>query len=619
MRAATLDTDGRLIASPKMQLSARVGVREIALAGIVCLAAGLRFASLRGVPNNFFYDAAVRSMGQSWHNFFFAAFEPGGRVAIDKPPVDLWLQVASVKVFGFNSYALKLPAAVAGTAAVALIYDLVRRLFGTGAGLVSALALAVLPIAVLTSRSDTMDTFMMALMVLAAWLVVRALETGSASYLFAGAAVLGIDFNVKLFEALLPVPALAALYLLGARMPARIQLKRAAAAALIFTTVALSWPLAASIAPAGHKPYPLGSTNGSVWNSIFDFNGLDRLAGTRSTGDRGEPPHSRFPPSADRLFSRSTVALDKRVGAELFPAMVLGLLAVAASALAFHHRTAQSRDRRKYAGAVAFALWLAVGVIGFSAMGRLHVRYLEAFSPAIAATLGAAVMTLARASSERRRAAACLLVALVPCAAYALHLAQHEQALRALILSSATLASLSLLAILVVPRFRNVVRNHDWQVGAVAILTLLPLLAVPTSESLAIVRHHESDSRSTFSHVSPHQAARLSRYLIAHQGKARYEVATRNPWQASLLIVPDGRPVLVMRNVNAHALVSISELSASVRAGRLKYVLLGQLCSLAKASPACQPLARWVRKHGTRVEQVGKRVGLWHVRVPAPL
>ena len=42
-------------------------------------------------------------MGLSWHNFFFGAFEPGGSVSIDKPPVDLWLQVASVKLLGFSS------------------------------------------------------------------------------------------------------------------------------------------------------------------------------------------------------------------------------------------------------------------------------------------------------------------------------------------------------------------------------------------------------------------------------------------------------------------------------------------------------------------------------------
>src|SRR5437773_443123 len=136
MRAAEIGASRPAGARPTINVFARVGAPAVALAGIVVLAAGLRLAALGAVPNNLFYDAAVRSMSRSWHNFFYAAFEPGGAVAIDKPPIDLWLQVASVKLLGFNSFALKLPEAIAGTAAVALMYDIVRRLFGTGAGLV---------------------------------------------------------------------------------------------------------------------------------------------------------------------------------------------------------------------------------------------------------------------------------------------------------------------------------------------------------------------------------------------------------------------------------------------------------------------------------------------------
>ena len=85
-----------------------------------------------------FYDAAVRSMGLSWHNFFFGAFEPGGSVSIDKPPVDLWLQVASVKLLGFSTTTLKLPEALAGIASVPLLFAAVRRMWSTPAGLAAA-------------------------------------------------------------------------------------------------------------------------------------------------------------------------------------------------------------------------------------------------------------------------------------------------------------------------------------------------------------------------------------------------------------------------------------------------------------------------------------------------
>ena len=41
---------------------------------------------------NLYYTAAVKSMLQSWDNFFFAAVEPGGSVTVDKPPLGLWIE-----------------------------------------------------------------------------------------------------------------------------------------------------------------------------------------------------------------------------------------------------------------------------------------------------------------------------------------------------------------------------------------------------------------------------------------------------------------------------------------------------------------------------------------------
>src|SRR3984957_16586000 len=137
------------------------------VAAITLAAAVLRLAALSKVSPDPFYDAAVRSMGMSFHNFFFGAFEPGGSVSIDKPPVDLWLQVASVKVLGFSSTTLKLPEVFAGILTVPMLYYAVRRLWSPAAGLAAAIAIAVLPIEVITSRSDTMDGVMMALIVLA--------------------------------------------------------------------------------------------------------------------------------------------------------------------------------------------------------------------------------------------------------------------------------------------------------------------------------------------------------------------------------------------------------------------------------------------------------------------
>src|SRR5271168_1157217 len=195
---------------PRVKGRARAAEWAI-VAAITLGAAALRLAHIGLVPPDPFYDAAVRSMELSWHNFFFGAFEPGGSVSIDKPPIDLWLQVASVKLLGFSSTTLKLPEVFGGTVAVPLLFAAVRRMWNTRAGLAAAVAQAVLPIEVITSRSDTMDGVMMALIVLALYLIVRASESGSSTWLLAGAAALGVAFDVKLLESLVALPGLAVL------------------------------------------------------------------------------------------------------------------------------------------------------------------------------------------------------------------------------------------------------------------------------------------------------------------------------------------------------------------------------------------------------------------------
>ncbi|MEA2298422.1 MAG: hypothetical protein QOF77_1358, partial [Solirubrobacteraceae bacterium] len=274
------------------------------VAAVTVLAAGLRLIGLARVPENPFYDAAVRSMTLSLHNFFFGAFDPTASAAIDKPPFDLWLQVVAVKLLGFNSTVLKLPSALAGALAVPLLYDLVRRLAGRPAALVSALALAVLPAAVVTARSDTMDSLMMALLVACAWLLHRYAERRQTRWLVAAALVLGLDFNVKLFEALVPVAAFVIfLWICWRGEPIGARLLRLLVAAAAFAAVALSWLVVVSLVGARDRPYPIGSSNGSVWNAVFVYNGADRVT---------QAPH---PSTYDAVPTGATTLLAARRGA----------------------------------------------------------------------------------------------------------------------------------------------------------------------------------------------------------------------------------------------------------------------------------------------------------------
>src|SRR5919202_2095707 len=214
---------------------------RLALGTILALSAFLNLFRLTNEGYGIlYYAAAVKNMLTSWHNCFFVSFD-AGFVSVDKPPLGLWIQAASAYLFGFRGLSLVLPQALAGVPCVALIYYLVRRAFGEVAGLIAALVLAVTPISVATSRSNTMDMLLVLSVLVAAWAVIHAAESGSLRWLVVGVVVLGLGFNIKMLEAFLALPAFYLLYLLGAPVSWRRRFAHLGAATAVLLVVSLSW------------------------------------------------------------------------------------------------------------------------------------------------------------------------------------------------------------------------------------------------------------------------------------------------------------------------------------------------------------------------------------------
>src|ERR1700726_1072656 len=199
---------------------------------------------------NLYYASAIRSMLDSWHNFFYVSFDPGGFVSIDKPPLGFWLQAASAKIFGFTSFSVFLPQALAGVLSVLLLYILVKRHFGVTAGLLAALALAISPISVGTNRNNTIDSTLVLVMLLGAWTVIRAAETGKLRWLLLCAVCVGLGFNIKMMEAYLVVPAFGLLYLLAAPGRIWVRIGHLALAVLLMLVLSLSWVVAVDLTPS---------------------------------------------------------------------------------------------------------------------------------------------------------------------------------------------------------------------------------------------------------------------------------------------------------------------------------------------------------------------------------
>jgi 4-amino-4-deoxy-L-arabinose transferase-like glycosyltransferase len=504
---------------------------------IVAVAAALRLWALGRVTGNPFYDAAVRSMGLSWHNFFFGAIDPSGAISIDKPPLDLWLQVLSTKLLGFNHTALALPEALAGIASVALLYAAIARACGRLAGALAALALAVLPIAVLTARSDTMDSVMSALLIAALWAAVVAVQRRRTRWLLASAALVGLAFNVKLLQALVPLPALALLWWAAARPGRRARL--AAACAGVLVLVGMAWAFVASLTPLSARPFPEGSRTGSIYRAIFVYNGTERLTGK----SREIVPYGLSSPAGPlRLLGGGEPHYARLIGFGLLAATALALVALAlwlrdSGRSLLPLAPAAGRDERTVRWlALALAVWLGVAYLLFSFMGKLQPRYLEAMSPAVAAVFGmAGAFVAARAGARLAR----------------------RRSIGTLVLAAA----------------------------------LIALLAAPVKASIDLIRARTTDANPSGS------GEQYGAYLRVHRGGARYEVAATNPLAVVGLIADDAQPVLFLRTLDGTR-VSVAQLRALVGAGAVRYAIVPHPCS---AGRHCTPTTAWTVRNSTRV------------------
>jgi 4-amino-4-deoxy-L-arabinose transferase-like glycosyltransferase len=595
------------------------------VAAITLGATVLRLLHIQQVPPDPFYDAAVRSMELSWHNFFFGAFEPGGSVSIDKPPIDLWLQVISVKLLGFSSTTLKLPEAFAGIASVPLLYVTVRRMWSAAAGIAAATAMAVLPIEVITARSDTMDAVMMLALVLALLAIVRAVETGRGAWLLAGAAALGVAFDVKLLESLVALPGLAAFAYLGLPGSRPRRLLRLSGAAAVYVVVALAWLTATLLFPAHDRPYAIGSTNGSAWNAAFVFNGTDRLGGkTPELGATEFEANHHYPvatqeerdhipigpPSATRLLATVGPLSGQRLGLEILaglllgiPALLWGLRGDTDDPSDDREDHARMRGRMRRAALGGLSLWMLTGIALFSHQIRLHPRYVEGFTPAVAAMLGIGVAWIAAPQRERRasRVRLAILVVVLAIVVYYGERLLYGYPSEWWLTLLAAVGAIACALLARTPRLPSTLRRLAAPAGVMA-MTLVAVLVIPLKADLTAIADRVSDA-GLVGELPGDQQHPLSAYLLAHQDGAYYELAAESATAVGSLIVQDARPVLMLSTYDARVFTSVSKLKRLIAEGKVRYAFLNTFCAGANESvnPACSAPAEWVRAHGTDI------------------
>ncbi len=359
------------------------------LLGVLGIAAFLNLwgLSLNGWANTY-YSAAVRAMSTSWHDFLFASMDKTGLMTVDKPPLSLWVQALSARIFGFHPLSVLIPQALMGVAATGLIYDLTRRRFGRAAGFAAGLALAITPIAVAMSRHNNPDELLVLCCVGALWCALRALDTGATKWLVLAGALVGLGFETKMGVALMVVPGIAAAYMWVAPRGRIAAIRQLLAGGAALAAVGLAWPVLVTLTPVSDRPWISGTSDNSVWSLIFSYNGVGRIAGQTGApgaigGGGGGGGGGAFGGSTG-VFRLLQTGLGDQAGWLLGFAIVAGLAVLISSRL-------RRRDPRTGWLIVIGGAFLTTAVVFSLASGIFHPYYVSFLAPFAAALVGAGV------------------------------------------------------------------------------------------------------------------------------------------------------------------------------------------------------------------------------------
>lgn len=611
LESTSTATGTRAIARPRLFAWSRY---HLGLTAIILLAAFLYFFRLdEGGYGNEYYAATAKSMLTSWHNFFFASFDPAGFVTVDKPPLGFWLQAGSAGLLGLSRFSLMLPQALAGILSVALLYHLVNRVFGPVVGLLAALAMVLTPIMVADSRVNDLDCMLLLALLLAAWAGTLAVEKSSLPLLLLCFGFVGLGFNIKMSQAFGVLPALCLLYLLGSPHGWWRRVMHLSLAAVVLLIVSLSWAIVVDLTPPDQRPYVGSSQNNTVMNLITQHNGLERLTqnagplgpgpggGALAPPPGGPAPMITLPPGAQPLQVRPGPGgtgggfeggspgplrlFNRELGGQISWLLPLALLGIAVAAWQTRFRLPLGR---RHEALVLWGGWLVgFGAVFSFASGLFHPYYVTMLAPAIAALFGAGLVAMWKDYHRHLWRGWLLPFALVVTAALQIPIVAYYPGWTTWLIPALGITSLCAATVLVVERWSGPFRRSALASGAIGV-GVLALLIGPAAWSAAtalartggVLPYAGPQLGNQPGNLPPPQGnlsatSKLVEYLQANRRGERFLAAVPGTQTAAPISLQTGQPVMAMGGFSGgDPILTADKVSKLVAEGMVRFFLI---------------------------------------------
>ncbi len=425
--------------------------------------------ALAGGARSEYYAAIALSMSKSWSNFVFGAMDPTGTVSLDKIPGSYWVPALFVRIFGFSTWSVDAPNAIATAVAVVLVAVTAKRIGGPTAGMVAGLVTATTPILAAVARTNQPESFFVLALALVAWAGTKAVQRGSLRWLVIAGAFVALAFHMYMLVAWSVWPALAAAYLCTQQPWAR-RIGHVLIAGVSSALLSLTWILIVTLTPASARPWVGGSNGNSAWEMVFGYNGLGRFADTSDLTDRSFSPPFAGDPGVLRLFNAQLAGQT----AWFLPAALAAVAILIALRRSFWQQLPVT---------VFLSAWTATMVAMFSVVAGMHQFYTAALAIPVGLLVGLAFAAAWQAGSRWA------LVTLIGCSALtAVAVTRYTPAYLPWVVVAQVVVAVVAGALILWWFRRPTARRSAW----VALLAVLGMLLTPAAWAVDVVHHPNS-------------------------------------------------------------------------------------------------------------------------------
>jgi len=490
---------------------------------------------------------------------------------------------------------------------------------------------------VVTNRNITIDSTLALVLLLGAWAVLRAAETGKLRWLLLAAVIVGVGFNIKMLEAYLVIPAFGLLYLLAAPRSIWKRIGHLALAGLVLLVISFSWVAAVDLTPASQRPYVDSTQNNSEISLALGYNGIQRLLGGFGRGFGGGPrantptnatnrsvntggngrPTAGTPPTNGNNGSTNTGRnaaqqppggfggrgglfdtggpgplrlFQESLGSQiswLLPIALLGMLA-----LAWQRRPRFQEDRQQKS-LILWGMWLLTMGIFFSVAGFFHQYYMTEMAPSIAALFGIGLVTMWQDYRRSGWRGWLLPLALIGTVAEQIYILTSYPAWGQVLIPIMVVLCLIVVGVLIsarlAPRIGLKAPKARFLLPALS-AGILALMLTPTVwAAIPVIQGTQADllvagpiQRDGFGgnfggrrDQNAGVDSALIRYLEANQGNATYLVATPSSMTADGIILATNKPVMSLGGFSgSDPILTTSQLASLVANGTVRFFLL---------------------------------------------